>query len=166
MKRTLSIILLVLTLASCVLCLSSCRQREGSLEDINALLMQDSELNELFSSIDVEVGRGKRFNATLYFKDIESQDVKEMSVDEGCAVSKMVHDKIKEAVLDAGYKKIVWIEAWIYPSNLQDDIDNNYFLKFNIGPDNDTHVKVTTFSSYAKPWWEEIVSWGGFDEVE
>lgn len=163
MKKILSIILLVLTLTSCVLFLSSCRQRSGSLEDINALLMEDPELNELFSSIDVVISDGKLFNATLRFKDMESQDVKEMSVDEGCAISKMVHDKIKEAVLDAGYKKIRWIEARMYSSNWL-DVDNGFYLEFDVRLLK-TCVQVDA-TEYVKPFWQKEVSWGGFDEVE
>lgn len=161
MKRALSIILLVLTLASCVLCLSSCRQRNGSLEEINALLMQDPKLNELFSSIDVVANNGEIFAATLRFKNIESQDIREMSVEEGCAISKMVHDKIKKAVLQAGYKKICWIEAYMYASDSK-IVDNDYVLSFGVA----IETRVEVWADPYNPIWEETVSWGGFDEVE
>ena len=98
----------------------------------------------------------------LVFKDVQSQNVREMSSDEGCAISKMVHDKIKEAILDIGYTKIVWIEAMMYSSNWK-DIDNDYILSFGVGAANKTQVKV--WAEVSNPVWTEIVSWGGFDEL-
>jgi hypothetical protein len=145
-----------------MVCLTSCKTKDGTLDDVSTVLMTDPELNVFFSSITVEISNGKLFDAILVFKDTTSQMVSELSPEEGCALAELVHDKIKAAVLDAGYTQIRWIEAMMYSSDWK-DIENDYVLSFSVGAANKTHVKVWTNPS--NPIWDEVVSWGGFDEV-
>lgn len=162
MKKFFSIFLAIIILITCMVSLTACKTKDGTLDDVSSVLMNDPELNVLFSSITVEISNGKLFDAILVFKDTTSQMVSELSPEEGCVLAKMVHDKIKEAVLDAGYTKIRWIKAMMFSSDRR-DIENDYVLSFGVGGANKTHVKVWTNPS--NPVWDEVVSWGGFDEI-
>lgn len=50
-------------------CLTACTQREGTLEDINAVLMSDPERNSVFSAISVEAAKRRRLNADFHFRN-------------------------------------------------------------------------------------------------
>ena len=161
MKKRVSILLLMVIVV-CSVALTSCRQKEGNLENVDEILMNDPELNEAFSEINVEISNGKLFNASLIFKDTTSEMICDLSSEDACELSEMVHDKIKAAVLDVGYTKIGWIEAIMYPSDFR-ELEDEYHLSFGVGRANKTYVKVWLKAS--NPWLEEEVPWGGFDEL-
>lgn len=162
MKKGIHILLVIIIAISCMTCLSSCKQNDGELEDIDALLLNDPELNALFSNISVQVSDGKKFNASLTFKKMTSEMISDISEEDACAIAKMVHDKIKAAVLDAGYNSIRWIEAMMYSSD-RSDVENDYILSFGVAAGNKTYVKVWTDAF--NPLFDVEVSWGGFDEL-
>lgn len=162
MKKRASILLLTV-FAICSLALTSCKQKEGDLENVNEILMNDPELNDIFSKINVVISNGKLFNATLFFKDTTSEMVRDLSSEDACELSEMVHDKMKAAVLDMGYTKITWIEAIMFSSDFL-ELEDTYHLSFKTMGDNKTHVQIR--KSGCNPWLDKVVPWGGFDELE
>lgn len=162
MKKRVSILLLMV-IVICSFALTACRQREGNLENVDEILMNDPELNTIFSRISVEISNGKLFDASLIFKDTTSEMIRDLSSEDACKLSKMVHDKIKAAVLDVGYTKIRWIEAIMYPSDFR-ELEDVYHLSFGVSVAYKTYVKVWIKAGI--PSLEEEVSWGGFDELK
>ena len=162
MKRLFSVFHAIIMLVTCMACLTACKTRDGTLDDVSAALMNDHELNSIFSSITVDVYNGKSFTARIFFKDTTSDMLREISPEDGCDLAKLVHDKMKEAILEAGYTKISMIGAMMYSSDWKYD-DKHYILDFGVGAANKTHVQV--FAEVSNPIWDEVVSWGGFGEV-
>ncbi len=163
MKKNISAILAVIILIACITCLTSCKVKDGSLDDVSAVLMSDSELNKIFSSVTVDISNGKAFFANIDFKDITSETLYETSTEDSCDLAELVHDKMKAAILDAGYTKISRISAIMYSSDWKND-DNHYTLSFGVGVKNKTYVDLA--ADVHNPIWSEEVLWGGYDEVE
>ena len=163
MRKIISIMLTIITIISCLVCMTACQKRDGELEEASRLLMNDTELNAMFSSIRVSVYNGRQFDVMLVFKDKTSEMIKNLSKEEACELSKKIHDKIRDAVIEVGYDRISSIGAMMYGSDWV-DLADYYILSFDVGRANKTYVKI--WKDAYNPLWEEEVPWGGFGELE
>lgn len=133
----------------------------------STLLLNDPEISALFIADDywptVEFrGKDKISNVSLKFRDIDSETLPQLDVDDACGLCKFVFTKTQDTLSELGYTDVNWLEIDLYPVDMWDRIDtqSSYYVISTSYYSAKHHVEMyKRTKSGIVNCWEEDVNW-------